>query len=166
MGKLSEIFNFDNIGSKIKNFVERSCWISIILLWISEAIAFFALIANEWTAYLCWIPLVAAVVGPFLIWLSSWLLYAFGEMVEDIHAMRNNYYPIAGEQTKGTNNNPYNINIQSSKFNEPSAKAKKYMSQEIMPKYEGNGYICPSCKMVMDYIAPCERCGYVPPQAD
>ena len=83
MEGFSALFNFDNIGSKIKNFAKWSCWISIILFWISETIAFFALIADEWSAYLCWIPLVAAVVGPFLIWLSSWLLYAFGEMVEN-----------------------------------------------------------------------------------
>lgn len=97
MDRFSEIFNFDNVGTKIKNLVKWSCWISIILLWIGAIISFCVLVSDRWTAYFCWIPLVFAIVGPFLIWLSSWLLYAFGEMVEDIHAMRTKYYPLAEE---------------------------------------------------------------------
>lgn len=88
MGKISEIFNFDNIGGKIKNLAKWSCWIAILLIWIAAPITFIILASDDWTASLCWIPLVGAVVGPVLVWVESWLLYAFGEFVEDIHAMR------------------------------------------------------------------------------
>ena len=88
MGKISEIFNFDNIGGKIKNLAKWSCWITILLIWIAAPIAFIALVADDWTAELCWIPLVGAIVGPALVWVESWVLYAFGEFVEDIHAIR------------------------------------------------------------------------------
>ena len=88
MGKISEIFNFDNIGRKIKNLAKWSCWITILLIWIAAPIAFIALVADDWTAELCWIPLVGAIVGPVLVWVESWVLYAFGEFVEDIHAIR------------------------------------------------------------------------------
>lgn len=89
MGKISEIFNFDNIGGKIKNLAKWSCWITILLIWIAAPIAFITLVADDWTAELCWIPLVGAVVGPVIIWLGSWAMYAFGEFVEDVHTMRN-----------------------------------------------------------------------------
>ena len=89
MGKISEIFNFDNIGGKIKNLAKWSCWITILLIWIAAPIAFITLVADDWTAYLCWIPLVGAIVGPIFVWLGSWAMYAFGEFVEDIHAIRN-----------------------------------------------------------------------------
>ena len=88
MGKISEFFNFDNIGSKIKNLAKYSCWITILLIWIAALISFIVLVSDSWTAYLWWIPLVSAVVGPFLVWIGSWAMYAFGEFVEDIHAMR------------------------------------------------------------------------------
>lgn len=61
MGKISEIFNFNNIGGKIKNLAKWSCWI----------------------------PLVSAIVLPFLIWISSWILYAFGELVENSNSTNN-----------------------------------------------------------------------------
>ena len=88
MGKISEIFNFDNIGGKIKNLAKWSCWITILLIWVAAPIAFIVLVSDDWTAYLCWIPLVGAIVGPVLVWVESWVLYAFGEFVEDIHAIR------------------------------------------------------------------------------
>ena len=44
---------------------------------------FFVLVADDWTAYLCWIPLVGAAVLPVIIWISSWVLYGFGELVEN-----------------------------------------------------------------------------------
>ena len=88
IGKISEIFNFDNIGGKIKNLAKWSCWITILLIWVAAPIAFIVLVSDDWTAELCWIPLVGAVVGPVLVWVEIWVLYAFGEFVEDIHAIR------------------------------------------------------------------------------
>ena len=88
MGKISEIFNFDNIGGKIKTLTKWSCWIAILLIWIATPITFIILVSDKWTAELCWIPLVGAIVGPIFIWVASWPMYAFGEFVEDIHAMR------------------------------------------------------------------------------
>ena len=93
MGKISEIFNFENIGGKIKNLAKWSCWITILIIWIATPISFIALVVEEYTAYLCWIPLAAACVGPIIVWVGSWAMYAFGEFVEDIHAMRNKNFP-------------------------------------------------------------------------
>ena len=95
MGKISEIFNFENIGGKIKNLAKWSCWITILLIWIAAPITFIVLVAHDWTAELCWIPLAAACVGPIIVWVGSWAMYAFGEFVEDIHAMRNKNFPTA-----------------------------------------------------------------------
>lgn len=79
MGKLSEWFNFDNIGTKIKNFAKWGCWIGIILVWVTALITFIVL--TSWGP-ICLIPLIAAIILPFIIWVSSWSLYAFGELVE------------------------------------------------------------------------------------
>ena len=85
---MANLFNFDNIGTKIKNFAKWSCWISIILVWIGCAVMFVFLVADGWMAHICGIPLVAAVVTPFILWIGSWILYAFGETVENIQILR------------------------------------------------------------------------------
>lgn len=80
MGKISEIFNFENIGGKIKNYAKWSCWITILLIWIAAPILCI-LLAIDYVE-LCWIPLVSGLVAPFFVWIGSWTLYAFGEFVE------------------------------------------------------------------------------------
>lgn len=134
MGKISEIFNFDNIGGKIKNLAKWSCWVTILLIWIAAPITFIVLVADDWTAYLCWIPLVGAIVGPFFVWINSWAMYAFGELVEDVHAMRNN------EKNSTIEKNTENIALEaqemelnnspvSSKFNTIEEKWQSEVSQ-------------------------------------
>lgn len=155
MGKIAEFFNFDNIGGKIKNLAKWSCWITILLIWVAASIAFIALLIEE-EEELVLVPLIGAIVGPFLVWVGSWTMYAFGQFVEDIHTMR----------TKESVQEIKSEYIQrSTTEKEPTMKAKKYTAEGIAPEYEGRGYICPSCHMSMDRIAPCERCGYIPPQA-
>ena len=95
MGILSKIFNFDNIGGKIKNLAKWSCWITILIFWIAAPIAFIALVADERTAYLCWIPFVGAIIGSVVVWIGSWVAYAFGEHIENVKTIRYNTTIIA-----------------------------------------------------------------------
>lgn len=89
MGKISEIFNFENIGKKIKNLTKWSCWITIVLIWIAAPIVAIALMADGWEIE--WlIPLAAAIVAPFFIWIGSWTVYAFGEIVDKATAVELN----------------------------------------------------------------------------
>ena len=88
MGKISEIFNFDDIGGKIKNLTKWSCWITILLIWIAAPIAFIIFLFGDWAVEFCLIPLVAAIVGPISVWIGSWVMYAFGEYVESVQAIR------------------------------------------------------------------------------
>ena len=156
MGKISEIFNFDDIGGKIKNFAKWSCWITILVLWFASALLFVITAGNSDDLVSLLIPIVVAIAGPFAIWVSSWILYAFGQLVEDNH----------GNKASGSlHEKEASIEQEPEEKTGPSAKAKKCMEQGIQPSYQGYGYICPSCKMTMDYIAPCERCGYIPPQS-
>ena len=174
MGKISEIFNFENIGGKIKNLAKWSCWITILLIWIAAPITFIALVTDDWTAYLCWIPLVSAIVGPVFVWISSWAMYAFGEFVEDIHAIRNKEGTTEGNaKREGEMKAKYEVEKKmrckaEAKVikTEPTKKAKQYMEMGVAPEKFRTGYICPVCKMTMDSMRPCERCNYVPPMTD
>lgn len=84
------LFNFDNIGTKIKNFTKWYCWVSIVLMWIGAAILFFVGTSDDDVYFLMAIALGMAVIMPFAIWISSWVMYAFGELVESTMEMRDN----------------------------------------------------------------------------
>ena len=106
MSEISKIFNFDNIGGKIKNLAKWYCWITILLIWIAAPISFIALVSDDYTAELCWIPLVGAIVGPIFVWIGSWVMYAFGELVEKTCDNENNTRQILKKlDVKSTDNN-------------------------------------------------------------
>ena len=88
MNFISKIFNFDDIGTKIKKLAKWSCWIEILLIWIFTPIALIILLSDSYTSYLWWVPILVAVFAPIIIWINAWVIYAFGEFVEDTHAMR------------------------------------------------------------------------------
>lgn len=84
------IFNFDKIGAKLKGFAKWVCWIEVILIWVVSAVFFLILISDSWLASLAWVPLVFAVIGSLLAWTGSWMLYAFGELVDKAAAIEAN----------------------------------------------------------------------------
>lgn len=85
---ISTIFNFENIGKKLKSFAKWACWINIGIVWCSAPIALIALISDRYLAPYWWIPVIAAIVVPIIIWISSWLIYAFGELVDTTSDIR------------------------------------------------------------------------------
>lgn len=146
MGKISEWFNFDNIGQKIKNLTKWSCWITILLVWIAAPIAFIVLVADDWTAYLCWIPLVAAIVIPFIIWVGSWAMYAFGQLVDDTQDSKELLKKIEGNTKSHELSAPPNFFVKPNENKETSPSTHKWL--------------CDGCGN-MRTQTPCEHCGIV-----
>ena len=69
---------FENIGGKIKGLAKVVCWIGIILSVITGILA----IAAQGSAG--FIPGIAIIiVGALGSWVGSFVLYGFGEMVEN-----------------------------------------------------------------------------------
>ena len=86
MDQFKEFFNFDNVGSKIKNFTKWACWISIIVVWVAAAAGFIYSLyyTSQYRAIgIGVLSVVGGVVLTFLIWISSWSMYGFGEIVEN-----------------------------------------------------------------------------------
>ena len=65
---------YDNIGRKIKGLARAT----FIILTIAAVIVAIALIAEVEP----WIGVLVLLLGPVIAWLSSWVLYGFGELVE------------------------------------------------------------------------------------
>lgn len=77
---------YENIGGKIKSWAK---WIFIVEA-IGSIIAGIVLAAEEDILYI-----FIAIIGPFIAWVSSWILYAFGELVEDVGRIRKHFIPDA-----------------------------------------------------------------------
>ena len=70
-------FMFSNIGKKLQTLA----WIAFILGCIASIILAFTLVRNS-------LDLGILASGCLISWIGSWSLYAFGQITEDIHAMR------------------------------------------------------------------------------
>lgn len=68
---------FDNIGSKIKGCAKAIFFIEAV----SFVISGIATIAEDEDMIL--VGLLLLIVGPFVSWVSSWLLYGFGELIDN-----------------------------------------------------------------------------------
>lgn len=72
---------FNDVGKKIMVWAKVLCWIYIIAGIISFLL--FGIQEEEWgIAFGC-------LLGGFAFVVSAWFLYGFGQMVDDIHSIRN-----------------------------------------------------------------------------
>ena len=88
---------YENIGGKIKNWAK---WIFIVEAIGSIITAIVLPIASGDPDDFILISVLIAIVGPIVAWVGSWILYAFGELVEDVHAMRDKNSPIIKIETE------------------------------------------------------------------
>lgn len=91
---------FNNIGHKIQVLAKVLCWIGIIC-WVITGLALMAgsssmtyrlngefVRANSGAGVV--VGILTIVVGVLVSWIGSLVLYAFGQLVEDTHAIRAN----------------------------------------------------------------------------
>ena len=76
---------YNNIGEKIKG-------LATFFFLFGAAVSVIAGLALLSDGSGIW-GIVLMIGGAFVSWVSSWLLYAFGELVEDVHAIRNKTNP-------------------------------------------------------------------------
>ena len=126
---------YANIGGKIKTWAKWMFIIEAIGAIITGLIMLFA--DEELILY----GLLILVFGPIVAWVSTWILYAFGELVEDIHAMRSNYRSQAEEKAF--------------QKTAPIQSTKPFHAQ---PMTGTHMWRCPHCGKGRMQV-PCEYCG-------
>lgn len=77
---------YANIGKKIKQWAKVIFIVEAIVLIIGALIMFIAAENATWT----FLAIGTVVVGPIIAWVSSWILYAFGELVDKTAANEQN----------------------------------------------------------------------------
>ena len=71
------MFNYDNIGGKIKGLAKAAFIVEAIAAVLSGLVMF----VEDDDMFL--IALLVAIVGPIVAWVGSWLLYGFGQLIEN-----------------------------------------------------------------------------------
>lgn len=93
---------YDNIGGKIKGLAIAGFIIETILT------VLLGIVLMVFDKDIILLGLLVIVVGPMVSWISSWLLYGFGELIENSSIIADNSYIIA-ENSNGIaeSNNDY-----------------------------------------------------------
>lgn len=71
------MFNYENIGNKIKGLAQMA----FVVEAIAAVITGIALMASDEDMILY--GLLVLIAGPIIAWVSSWLLYGFGQLIEN-----------------------------------------------------------------------------------
>ena len=101
---------FTNIGSKIKTLAKVLFWISTIgsMIGAFGVIAFAAMSGSDEIIIAILIGVVIVVVGVIVAWLSNFMLYGFGELIDTNQKMLR----IMQDQFRPKTNTNVNNNIQ------------------------------------------------------
>lgn len=144
MNKITSIFNFDNIGQKIKTVAKWSCWIEIALVWIGAAIAFIVLLTTDMWPFIP-LLLLAAIAVPFIIWVGYWMIYAFGELV-DSNAIIAKQLKIANDKHEKT------VNVHVVEKQKQKIKVtKNAIANSEIDEDEFIDVTCPHCNEELSY---------------
>ena len=128
---------YDNIGGKIKSW---AVWIFVVEA-IAAVIGGIALIANDNGL----VGFLTIVFGPIAAWVSSWLLYGFGQLIENSDI-------IAAEYNRKNEQHKKEV----AKNNEKKQAQRKKQIKATMgnPNFDEDDYIdivCPNCKEELSF---------------
>ena len=137
---------YDNIGEKIKGLAKAV----FIVEAIGAVIAGIALLATYDDFILE--GLLTLFCGPIFAWVSSWVLYAFGELVEDVHAVRNNVKNSTIEK------NTENIALEEQTTTSKPTALKSNEVHEVEKKQYVNNAMNMRTNSTVPYW--CGKCGY------
>ena len=128
---------YDNIGGKIKSW---AVWIFIVEA-IAAIIGGIALIANDNGL----VGFLTIVFGPIAAWVSSWLLYGFGQLIENSDIIAEEYNRKNEKHGKVVAKN--NKKKQAQRLKE----VKAAIENPDVDEYKFIDITCPNCKVELSY---------------
>ena len=133
------MFSYDNIGSKIKGW---AIWIFLGEA-LAAVIAGIALIAED--ADMALVGFLLIFLGPIVAWVSSWLLYGYGQLIENSD--------IIAEEFKRTNEK-HEKAVAKNNERKQTQRRKEVKAVIANPDVDEEEYIditCPNCKAELSY---------------
>ena len=133
------MFSYDNIGGKIKGWAK---WIFAIEA-IAAVISGFVLMAQDEDMIL--IGLLVVVFGSIVAWVSSWLLYGYGQLIENSDIIAEEY---------NRKNEKHEKDVAKSNAKKEAQRREKVKVTIANPNIADDEYIditCPNCKGELSY---------------
>jgi DNA-directed RNA polymerase subunit M/transcription elongation factor TFIIS len=133
------MFSFDNIGGKIKGWAKRIFAIEAIAAVISGIV----IMAQDEDMIL--IGLLVVVFGPIVAWVSTWILYGYGQLIENSDI-------IAAEYNR--KNEKHEKDVAKSNAKKETQRRVKVKATIANPNIADDEYIditCPNCKEELSY---------------
>lgn len=143
---------FNDIGKKIMNYMKTICVITIICIIISLifdiisiASMHYSQLEAKYGANDAAAPILSSIFSHFLtaagIYVGSWVLYAFGQLVDDVHAMRTNNAPVS-----------LTVNV--------DGESKTVVTSQPSASSNGTKWKCANCGMDNPvFKGKCQKCG-------
>ena len=133
------MFNYENIGDKIKGLAQ--------MVFVVEAIAAvitgIALMATDEDLILY--GLLVLIVGPIIAWVSSWLLYGFGQLIENSDIIAEEY---------NRKNEKHEKVVEKNKERKQEQRKKAIKATIVNPEISEDEFIditCPNCKAELSF---------------
>lgn len=149
------MFSFDNIGGKIKGWAK---WIFAIEA-IAAVISGIVIMAQDEDMIL--IGLLVVVFGPIVAWVSTWILYGYGQLIENSDI-------IAAEYNR--KNEKHEKDVAKSNAKKETQRRVKVKATIANPNIADDEYIditCPNCKEELSYTKEeLQSCDVICPMCD
>ena len=108
---------YDNIGGKIKGLA-KGIFIAMAILGFLTGVVFIAIDKD-----MAWLGLLCIALYPLIGWISSWMLYGFGEIIDKLTVIESN--------TRADKKNPVSVEL-----SERARKLEKLCAQGLITEEE------------------------------
>ena len=140
---------YDNIGSKIKSLAKVIFCIGVILCLLG-GIALIGTLPDLW-----FIGLLVMIIGPITSWISTWLLYGFGELIDKACDIERNTRGLVPKQQTPSNHEKRTVSVKATPKSQPPVNLDDANFSET---------ICPICRRELAFPygtsqAECPYCG-------
>ena len=134
------MFNYDNIGKKIKGAAKAIFIIESILSLIVGLI-----IVTNFYDFEVVLGILLMIIGPIVAWVSSWLLYGFGELIDKVSGIERN---TRGDKT--TSETQASIDERDSQILGNAGEKSSLVCAKCGTKYDSPIKFCGECGNKMD----------------
>ena len=133
------MFNYENIGNKIKGLAQMA----FVVEAIAAVITGIALMASD--EYLILSGLLVLIAGPIIAWVSSWLLYGFGQLIENSDIIAEEY---------NRKNEKHEKVVEKNNKHKQEQRKKTIKATIVNPEISEDEFIdiaCPNCKAELSF---------------
>lgn len=151
---------FDNIGNKIQSLARFGCYVGIAVSVLAAIVLAFAGIVSE-EFILAAVGAGVLIVGSLGSWISSWVLYGFGELIENTAFIAAGVKKLNGakEDDETAAETDENVGVKERNASFIVHRSDERLSRKTPPEEMPEPFKCSVCQNVISKN-PCPYCGH------